>query len=51
MRHFIRPTAIKLGITKRIGWHTFRHYAEFPTMPNILAMSAAWAYPLINDSA
>jgi integrase len=25
MRHFIRPTAIKLGITKRIGWHTFRH--------------------------
>ena len=25
MRHFIRPTALKLGITKRIGWHTFRH--------------------------
>jgi integrase len=25
MRHFIRPTAVKLGITKRIGWHTFRH--------------------------
>ncbi len=25
MRHFILPTAIKLGITKRIGWHTFRH--------------------------
>ncbi len=25
MRDFIRPTAVKLGITKRIGWHTFRH--------------------------
>jgi integrase len=25
MRHYIRPTALKLGITKRIGWHTFRH--------------------------
>jgi site-specific recombinase XerD len=25
MRHLIRPTAVKLGITKRIGWHTFRH--------------------------
>ena len=25
MRHFIRPTALRLGITKRIGWHTFRH--------------------------
>ena len=24
LRHFIRPTALKLGITKRIGWHTFR---------------------------
>ena len=25
MRHYIRPAALKLGITKRIGWHTFRH--------------------------
>ena len=25
MRKTIRPTAIRLGITKRIGWHTFRH--------------------------
>jgi hypothetical protein len=43
MRHFIRPTAIKLGITKRIGWHTFRHYAEFRTMPN-------WLVPLWRES-
>jgi integrase len=25
MRRAIRPVAEKLGITKRIGWHTFRH--------------------------
>jgi len=25
MRHYIQPAAQKLGIQKRIGWHTFRH--------------------------
>ena len=25
LRHYIRPAAVKVGITKRIGWHTFRH--------------------------
>jgi len=25
MREHIQPIARKLGITKRIGWHTFRH--------------------------
>jgi site-specific recombinase XerD len=25
MRRHIRPVARKLGISKRIGWHTFRH--------------------------
>jgi len=25
MRHYIQPVAKKLGIEKRIGWHTFRH--------------------------
>jgi|SRR5258708_6918521 len=25
MRHHVIPVARKLGITKRIGWHTFRH--------------------------
>jgi len=28
MRNVIRPTAVKLGISRRIGWHTFGHYAE-----------------------
>jgi integrase len=34
MRRFIRPTAARIGISQRIGWHTFRHYAESETMPN-----------------
>jgi len=25
MRTIVRPVAAKIGITKRIGWHTFRH--------------------------
>ena len=25
MRHHIQPVAEKLGVQKRIGWHTFRH--------------------------
>jgi integrase len=29
MRSFIRPAAVKIGIAQHIGWHTFRHYAEF----------------------
>jgi integrase len=32
MRKFIRPTAVKLGISQRIGWHTFRHYSAFRTI-------------------
>lgn len=25
MRHYVRPVAERMGIQKRIGWHTFRH--------------------------
>ena len=25
MRHYIQPTLRRVGIFKRIGWHTFRH--------------------------
>ena len=32
MRNLIRPAAVELGITERIGWHTFRHYASSRTM-------------------
>jgi integrase len=48
MRHHIVPVARKLGITKRIGWHTFRHTystllrstgAELKTMQELLRHS------------
>jgi integrase len=41
LRKYIRPAAQRVGIQKRFGWHTFRHYAEFRTMPNVSAMTAA----------
>ena len=25
LRKFIRPAAVRIGIPRRIGWHTFRH--------------------------
>ena len=40
MRHYIRPAALKLGITKRIGWHTFRHYLPSLTMSS--DMKGSW---------
>lgn len=48
MRHHILPVAGKLGITKRFGWHTFRHTystllgstgAELKTMQELLRHS------------
>ena len=30
LRHHIRPAAQSLGITKRIGWHTFRRTYSTP---------------------
>jgi hypothetical protein len=33
MRYHVQPVAQKLGITKKLSWHTFRHYAEFRNMP------------------
>jgi integrase len=48
MRRQIRPVARKLGISKRIGWHTFRHTystllrstgAELKTMQELLRHS------------
>jgi integrase len=40
MQKTIRPAALRAGIRKVIGWHTFRHYAEYRTMPN--GVCAAW---------
>ncbi len=39
LRKYIRPVAQRLGIEKRFGWHTFRHYAEFRTMPSRTGIS------------
>jgi hypothetical protein len=43
VRDYIQPTARKLDIQKKMSWHTFRHYAEFRTMPN-------WLVPLWRES-
>jgi len=32
MRYHIQPVAQKLGITKKLSWHTFRHYSASPTI-------------------
>jgi integrase len=40
LRKYIRPVAQTVGIQKLFGWHTFRHYAEFRTMPNAPSASA-----------
>jgi integrase len=39
LRRHIKPDAVRAGLGK-IGWHTFRHYAESRTMPNVLAGAA-----------
>ena len=33
LQKVIRPAALKAGIYKRIGWHTFRQYSGFLTIP------------------
>jgi integrase len=37
----LEPAAKEVGIVGHFGWHTFRHYAESRTMPNVLAMATA----------
>jgi integrase len=32
LAHVIRPAALRAGIGKHIGWHTFRHYVPCLTM-------------------
>ena len=32
LQKVIRPAALKAGIYKRIGWHTFRHYSVSRTI-------------------
>jgi hypothetical protein len=41
MRKKIHPVAKKLGINKRIGWHTFRHYLTFLTISSDIGQRLA----------
>lgn len=38
MNRFIRPAASAVGITKHIGWHTFRH--TFSTLMSSMGVEA-----------
>ena len=48
LRKYVRPVAQKVGIQKRIGWHTYRHYStllrsvgtEFKVMQELLRHSS-----------
>jgi integrase len=40
MRTIIRPAALKVGIVKPIGWHSFRHYPDFRTIPGETRMGS-----------
>ena len=52
LRKYIRPTAQRVGIQKRFGWHTFRHSystvlrsvgTEFKVMQELLRHSSLWS--------
>ena len=36
LKRWIIPAAREAKVTKRIGWHTLRHYAESGNMPNLV---------------
>jgi integrase len=48
MRRDIRPVAEKLGITKRIGWHTFRH--TYSTLPRAVGADLKVMQELLRHS-
>ena len=40
MRDYIQPSARKLGITKKMSWHTFRHYSASPDYYRVVVFAA-----------
>jgi len=44
LKKIIRPAALRAGIDKKIGWHTFRHYSDLLTMPGGLKTESLSAY-------
>jgi integrase len=49
MRRFIQPAAAAAGITKRIGWHTFRH--TFSTLIKSLGIDAKVVQELMRHAS
>lgn len=49
MKRFIRPAAAAAGITKRIGWHTFRH--TFSTLMASLGVEAKVVQELMRHAS
>lgn len=49
MRYFIKPAAARVGITKKIGWHTFRH--TFSTLVKSLGVDAKVVQGLLRHAS
>jgi integrase len=49
MHRFIRPAAVAAGITKCIGWHTFRH--TFSTLIKSLGVDAKVVQELMRHAS
>jgi integrase len=49
MRYYIRPAARRAGITKNIGWHTFRH--TFSTLIKSLGVDAKVVQELLRHAS
>lgn len=49
MRYYIQPAALRVGITKTIGWHTFRH--TFSTLIKSLGVDAKVVQELLRHAS
>jgi site-specific recombinase XerD len=49
MRYYIQPAAKRAGITKKIGWHTFRH--TFSTLIKSLGVDAKVVQELLRHAS
>ena len=49
MRYFIQPAALRAGINKQIGWHTFRH--TFSTLIKSLGVDAKVVQELLRHAS
>jgi len=49
MRYYIQPAARPAGITKKIGWHTFRH--TFSTLIKSLGVDAKVVQELLRHAS